>query len=735
MASSDGLTVHTIGRELPLALLRACGLQPVRLQPDRATEVRELRVALTHEGRRYLQAVAAAPVRPLLLATGEPGGAMLFAVLRELMRVGQLAHRPLHGVDLLRPRTEAVVQYNRTRLEALAGWAASLGGRWPDAAQLRRELADGPVPAARDPLPGESPDAERVFVAGAEAGFASAPLAFQELGWWWAGDDLLLGQSATPLPLDDPWDAIARSVVQPSAIEPEVRAQWTLAQAKARGATRVVHLWEEGDEAHPWLNRCLGVACSAEGIQLTSVPVRGGETPAQALCAALARAPGERATALAEPSRAVGAPSPANRPRADGARSRKSLKAVADFSAYQRDWFQRVRARALAGEPFAVINADAPQEILRAFDIPFVVNQWWASIVAAKQQSARYLDLLRRNGFPTDAEPYSAQGLAAALDEDLAQAPWGGLPRPQWLLAFNGTAATRGIYTAWAKETGAQLALFDRTVDTRAELPIEWWERMPHEWDELLEKPRLDLTQAQFAECIARLEQSTGRRFDAQRFTEIMDLVNEQEAFYRKTRDLIARCSRAPVGIVDTMPATMVPQWHRGTPWGRDAARALYEEVERLASSGAAACEDERLRLMWVGRGLWSDMGFYQRWEQSHGAVFVWSMYLALAADGYLRYCRDGQSPLRALAARFVSMGDELRMPTWAGAWHVHEARTHRVHAAVAIDDADPLVLAALERAGVPVLRLDLNNFGAGATGADAAAGAVTAFLDRLSGS
>jgi hypothetical protein len=40
---------------------------------------------------------------------------------------------------------------------------------------------------------------------------------------------------------------------------------------------------------------------------------------------------------------------------------------------------------------------------------------------------------------------------------------------------------------------------------------------------------------------------------------------------------------------------------------------------------------------MWVGRGLWSDMGFYQRWEDSHGAVFVWSMYLGLAADGYLR--------------------------------------------------------------------------------------------------
>ena len=48
-------------------------------------------------------------------------------------------------------------------------------------------------------------------------------------------------------------------------------------------------------------------------------------------------------------------------------------------------------------------------------------------------------------------------------------------------------------------------------------------------------------------------------------------------------------------------------------------------------------CEDERVRLMWIGRGLWFNLGFYQRLAEEHGAVFVWSMYLAIAADGYIR--------------------------------------------------------------------------------------------------
>jgi hypothetical protein len=85
---------------------------------------------------------------------------------------------------------------------------------------------------------------------------------------------------------------------------------------------------------------------------------------------------------------------------------------------------------------------------------------------------------------------------------------------------------------------------------------------------------------------------------------------------------------------------------------------------------------------------------------------------------------------MRSLAARFATMGDELRMPTWGGAWHVKEARTHRVDAAIALDDADPLVLAALKRAGIPVLRLAISNFDT--NGWETQGDAVGEFLDRL---
>jgi len=75
-------------------------------------------------------------------------------------------------------------------------------------------------------------------------------------------------------------------------------------------------------------------------------------------------------------------------------------------------------------------------------------------------------------------------------------------------------------------------------------------------------------------------------------------------------------------------------------------------------------------------------------------------MHLALAADGHLRTFDRGRDPLRALATRFATMGCELRMPAWAGTWHVHKARTHWANGTVALADADPFTLCALQRAG-----------------------------------
>lgn len=721
MRSGGARVVRVLGHDAPYALLRAHGLSPVRLVPRPGPTPQADALTgdgtLSQRGRSLLeQIVADDSGDPILFTHADSELPQLFATVRELLRTQDIPPRNIHLLDLLHLRRDSSRSYNLDRIQTLADWLSMIGN--PAEAQRLAEEAmeERGRPGAIAHLSGiariaaigaahalppsewraavelvpEEADGTPVFVLGSSQFSTARQRDLNARGLRSVGDDQDWGD-----PLVDGWaispDTIA-DIADPARLSPRMlipapeRVERIVGRMRVLDVSHAVIVQSDGDEVTAWDAGWFERELTARGFDVERI-------------------------ANSAPVAVTEAPAPPRRPSGNGSRSRKSLSSLASFGIYQREWFQGLRAKVVDGAPLAVVNANSPQEILRAMDVPFVVNQWWASIAAAKQQSPRYFALLRDHGYPSDVEAYSAQGLAAAFDQDSEQAPWGGLPKPAFVQAVLGTDATPRIFEHWARDTGADLFLFERSIETRLDFPIDWWESMQDRWDEVLEPQRIDLMVAELQAMIAQIEAASDRKFDPDRFVEIMDLVNEQEEYYRKTRDLIATSYPAPVSIADTMPATMVPQWHRGTTWARDAARDFYHEVRDRHTAGDAACADERLRLMWVGRGMWSDMGFYQRWEQSHGAVFVWSMYLALAADGYIRRFDKGRDPMRALAARFVTMGDELRMPTWAGAWHVREAESHGVDGAIALSDADPFVLRALRRAGVPVLALDLDNY------------------------
>jgi len=142
-----------------------------------------------------------------------------------------------------------------------------------------------------------------------------------------------------------------------------------------------------------------------------------------------------------------------------------------------------------------------------------------------------------------------------------------------------------------------------------------------------------------------------------------------------------------------------------------DHAKGLYEEIKTLVDNGEAAVKNEKYRLMWLGRGLWHDFAFYQNFEEKYGAAFVWSMYLAMGADAYIRNHVE-EDPLRALAARFIGMEDFLHCPPWNAQWFLKEARNNNISGVVYMVpencmqavEGSYFVKKTLEDAGIPVL-------------------------------
>lgn len=751
--------IRTLGYDAPRARLIAAGFQPIRLVAPRlpATPRADAIMGAAEmgpRGRRLLEALLdiAHPDVPVLITQADADQPQIFAALRELGRLGEAVPRHVRFLDLLHLDRPASRNYNAARLAQLDDWLVSLGGQSATGEALARaELAvarlanlAGQIAILRHGGQISGTDCLRITGASAILPLEEAAALLERLheqlraapSAQVATTVLVCGTAHEGTELYEAIETSGSRIIAdghgwalpgqlPARVDaPRRVGQWTAKLTEAVKPDLVLHLTIDGDEAAPWdvaaIERALPESQRFAALRCASVP---DERFVESLKAVLAGEP------IPAPPPRPASPKPAAA-RPSPSRSRKVLTSTNEVNAYQRDWFARTREEVAAGAPFAVVNANAPQEILRAMDVPFVVNQWWASIVAAKQQSRRYQGLLREHGYPADVEAYSAQGLAAVFDMDQENAPWGGLPRPDFLHAVASSDPTLKIFEQWGEEAGAQSFVYERTIDPRPDLYSDWWVQLPANWEQAVEAERVDLMVAEMREVIAAIEAKTGRSFSMDRLREVMELVNEQEDYYRKTRDLVARTVPAPIGVVDSMPATMIPQWQRGTPWARDAAKAFYEEVKARADAGLAACPNERVRLMWVGRGLWSEMGFYQKWEESHGAVFVWSMYLALAADGYIRDLSGGKDPLRALASRVVCMGDELRMPTWAGPWYVHEAETHAVDAVVALQDADPFVVRALRAAGYPVLELTADNFNRESEDGAAIEAQITTFIE-----
>jgi benzoyl-CoA reductase/2-hydroxyglutaryl-CoA dehydratase subunit BcrC/BadD/HgdB len=124
---------------------------------------------------------------------------------------------------------------------------------------------------------------------------------------------------------------------------------------------------------------------------------------------------------------------------------------------------------------------------------------------------------------------------------------------------------------------------------------------------------------SEMRDLIALLENRTGRKFDEARLHHLMERINEQEGYIWEAAQAIGRARPCPVSIAEQMPNTMIPQWHRGSDWAVDHARRFRDEVMERIASGAGTAAHEKIRLMWIGAGVWHDPGFYQALEERLG--------------------------------------------------------------------------------------------------------------------
>jgi benzoyl-CoA reductase subunit B len=417
-----------------------------------------------------------------------------------------------------------------------------------------------------------------------------------------------------------------------------------------------------------------------------------------------------------------------------GLRSRKDLACTSAATAFQKAFGADLRRRVVdEGEPFAIAQADTPHEIFHVMDIPLVTNQWWSAYISAKQLSTRYFEAMTAKGYPSNSCRYCSLGLACTLADDPASAPWGGLPKPSVLLARLTCDCIQNVFAQWADALGTDFFAMEAPAWTHKD--PAWFDKSRGQWEQVFQEDRIALLVEEMRALIDLLERKTGRRFDEEELAHLMERINEQEGYIDEAARLIGSARPCPVAITDQMPNTMIPQWHRGSDWAVAHAKRFRDEVAERVAKGEAVAQNEKLRLMWIGAGLWHDPGFYQALEARLGAVFVWSMYMPFAGPQYIREIKG--RPMEALASRICSMNEVLHLPPWMNGWMVSEAERCGIDAAVMLvppgsrlsQSGTNLTRLALEEAGVPVLAFDADMVDAAHWDREAMVGVVERFL------
>ncbi|MFC1532686.1 2-hydroxyacyl-CoA dehydratase [Thermodesulfobacteriota bacterium] len=383
-----------------------------------------------------------------------------------------------------------------------------------------------------------------------------------------------------------------------------------------------------------------------------------------------------------------------------------AVKTHAAVHRYMSEWTRMMKERVSRGTPLVVADIMTPHEILEAMDIPFILRafgnnvfeKWLYPGLFAGRENVSGPEILEQDNYNVlNRCRYCSKGW-----ENLWK-----LPQVSALILDEG--ACTGITKAtehWVSQYDAPVFRLAATATAPfyARYP-RWWENMDNNWNSIIEPQRLDYRVEELKALIAFLENTTGKTLCQNKLIEVMELVNEQQMYFKKARDLIASTVPCPAGILDQIHIYRT-QWHRGTPEARDLAKLFYEELKEKAAKGEGVSKNEQIRLQWVKQQYtwFGEPYLYQHFSQKYGAVFVCSIYISVGADGYARNCLD--DPLRALASRHVFLG------LYAGPeWEINEARRHNVKGAVMLEGSCPsphgvrrMTKMAYKKAGIPIL-------------------------------
>jgi len=307
-----------------------------------------------------------------------------------------------------------------------------------------------------------------------------------------------------------------------------------------------------------------------------------------------------------------------------------------------RQWFTELDGAAKGGGQAAyVFVMGSLAEILRVFDLPMVFPEINSLQMAVRRIAHEYLNEAEDYGFSPDICGYVKADVALQLRG--GDHPMGLVPKPTLAVLTNAC----NTYIKWAEiwERMYDIPVFTLDIPgTRAAGAQTWAGDQDFEND-------LRYVVAQLKELISLCEEVTGRKFDIDRFRDVLQHTSRMNKSWKRVLELNRNKPSLFNAVTDGTVYLGVANGFRGTADGSQYFEQLVEEMEFKATNHIGTLTEEKYRLIFVGVPCYPIFRRFNEMFSEWGGTFLTSTYLLFASGGAnCGYEYDLNRPLESLA-------------------------------------------------------------------------------------
>ncbi|RME81221.1 MAG: hypothetical protein D6785_09290 [Planctomycetota bacterium] len=318
-----------------------------------------------------------------------------------------------------------------------------------------------------------------------------------------------------------------------------------------------------------------------------------------------------------------------------------------------RSWFRELTKVAEEGGNAAyVFVMGSFNEVLKTFDLPVVFPEINSLQTAVRKVAHEYLGQAEDYGYSPDICGYVKADVAVQLQK--GKHPMGRIPKPTIAVLTNAC----NTYLKWAEIWERLHKIPVITIDVpgtrrKGAKPKPGTEDFKRDRAYVLEQTK---------ELIEACEKLTGKKFDIDKFREVLGYTNEMSKGWKRIIELNKSRPALFNALTDGTIYLGVANGFRGTKEGSEYFQRLVEEMEYKHKHGIGTLTDEKFRLSFVGVPCYPIFRRFNEFFSDWGGVFVQSTYLYFASGGAnIGWQYDLDRPLESFAEGvLLSVGDAM---------------------------------------------------------------------------